>query len=359
MIRATFKLTRQSGFSLNVELSLANHVTALYGPSGSGKTTILRLLAGLERGSSKDAIHIEFDDETWQDETNFVPPHQRGIGYVFQHAQLFPHLTVSGNLAYAERRSRRSNVTRDQVLGWLDVQPLLDKRVDSLSGGEAQRVAMARVLLGGPRCILMDEPLGSVDKAARSRILPYLARLHEELDIPMIYVSHSLDEVNYLADDVCVLDRGRVILSGSVFETSTSLELEYGEGESIASVALCTFEDWDRAYELAELRFGDHKLHVASQALTKGHSVRVRIPAKDVSIALDQPSNTSILNVLPATIDDIKTTSHPGIIVRLAIGGQFILALITRKSLAALNLKRGQTVFAQIKGVALMTDHAN
>lgn len=358
MIGANIKLRRTSGFSLDARLEVGRRVTALYGPSGSGKTTLLRLIAGLERGTKHDSIEISYDDTVWQNSTRFVPPHERRVAYVFQQPQLFPHLTVRGNLDYGAKRARKTVLSRQQVESWLDLNTLLDKRPQQLSGGEAQRVAIGRALLGDARCILLDEPLGSIDQAARQRILPYLSRLHHELDLPVVYVSHSLDEVNYLADYVYQLDNGRIKASGSIFETSASLSLARSEGDELATVVECRARGFDTGFQLAELALGRHALFVATTHMQIGESVRVRIPARDVSITLEPPSNTSILNILPATVDDVADMeASPSSLVRLAIDGQHILARVTRKSRALLNLAPGQAVFAQIKGVALLTDH--
>jgi molybdate transport system ATP-binding protein len=356
MISANISLSRPSGFSLDVSLEIGDGVTALYGPSGSGKTTILRLIAGLERGGPADLIDVSNDGTVWHSETGFLPTHKRRVGYVFQQPQLFPHLNVRDNLRYGRKRGTDNGVEARQVYDWLDLDSLLDQRVARLSGGEAQRVAIGRVLLSDARCILMDEPLGSIDQSARNRILPYLDRLHRELDVPMVYVSHSLDEVNYLADRVYLLQDGHVRASGTVFETSASLEINRDEGEGLAAVIDCAIRQYDEAFGLTELAIGSHPLFVAARI--EGERCRVRIPAKDVSIARNAPSETSILNIIPATVDDISASSHPSALVRLRIDGQFILARITRKSLATLELHEGQQIYAQIKGVALLTDYA-
>lgn len=356
-IRADIDLTRRSGFCISVSLTMEAGITALYGPSGAGKTTILKLIAGLERGGKLDTIDISHDGVAWHDAHRFVPPHKRGVGYVPQRPSLFPHLSVRDNLRFAEKRSQdAARATARQIHDWLELEPLLDKPTGQLSGGEAQRVAIGRALLTGARCLLMDEPLGAIDRSARSRILPYLDRLHHELDATMVYVSHSLDEVNYLADRVYVIDSGRVKASGTVLETSASLELARDEGESLAAVLECRVRDFDERFELTELSIGEHSLFVAARRRPVGASCRVRIPARDVSIALEAPRDTSILNIIPATVDAIDAGVGPGVLVRLAVGRQFLLARITKKSLAALALTRSKPVFAQIKGVALLTD---
>lgn len=357
MIHAEVQLNRPSGFSLDVSLEMGTGVTALYGPSGAGKTTVLKLIAGLERGKGGDRIRVRNDGETWQDEAHFVPPHRRGIGYVPQGASLFPHLSVRDNLEFGQRRSRRAVPDPSQVHEWLELAPLLDKHTGELSGGEAQRVAIGRALLTGARCILMDEPLGAIDQSARNRILPSLDRLHHELDATLVYVSHSLEEVTYLADHLYVIDAGRITANGSVAAMSTSLELAAGQGETLAAVLECKVAGFDVEFGLAQLDFGNASLYVATSSKPTGTSCRVRIPARDVSIALEAPTRTSILNIIPATVEEIHATDGPSVLVKLAVAGQFIMARITRKSLTALGLQKSQPVFAQIKGVALLTEH--
>lgn len=359
-IEADIHLTRTSGFSVEASLTIPDTgVTALYGPSGSGKSTILRLIAGLERGSKSDRVTIKAGENIWHDRHTFVPVHQRGIGYVFQHHQLFPHLTVKGNLDYAiKRRHTNNGIDIDQISDWLALGSLMSKPVQQLSGGEAQRASIARVLLSGAKCILMDEPLGSIDHSARARILPYLDRLHRNLQLPFVYVSHSLEEINYLADELYLLDDGRIKASGSIFELGSSVELNTGAGEEAAAVIECIIAGHEADYGLTLLKFEGARLFVTERHREPGTALRVRIPARDVSIALMPPKDTSILNVIQTTVEEIQRAAQgPGVLLRLAIGKQHILARITRKSLDKLDLKTGQRVYAQIKSVALLSDY--
>lgn len=359
-IEADINLTRANGFAVEASLKIADAgVTALYGPSGSGKSTILRLIAGLERGGKDDRIIIKAGDDIWHDNERFVPVHRRGIGFVFQQHQLFPHLTVRGNLDYAIKRRHTDNgIDLAQISDWLALESLMSKPIQQLSGGEAQRASIARVLLSGARCILMDEPLGSIDQMARARILPYLDRLHRNLQLPFVYVSHSLEEINYLADQLYLLDAGRIKASGSIFQLGSSLELNRGAGEDAAAVVECVLAGHEADYNLTQLEFEGARLFVTTRHRQPGSVLRVRIPARDVSIALSPPERTSILNVIQTTVEEIETPSlNPGVLVRLAIGRQHILARITRKSLDKLDLKKGQQVYAQIKSVALLSDY--
>lgn len=356
MISLHAHLEREPGFGLHVDLDISQGVTALYGPSGSGKTTILRLLAGLFPSQPADHVSITCDDVTWHDERVFVPAHRRRLGYVFQKPRLFPHLSVRGNLAYGRRRAA-SSLDFDDVCRWLDLEPLLGKSPEHLSGGEAQRVALGRVLLSDVRCILMDEPLGAVDEPARARILPYLERLHHELDMPMVYVSHSLAEVNYLADYVYLIEAGHIRASGSIIEVSSSIAVNVAEGDALAAVVECQPVGYNEEFELIELDVAGQRLYVTGKQALAGQTVRIRIPARDVSIALDPPGRTSILNIIEATIDDMELHARQGALVRLKFGDQFLLARITRRSVSELGLEVGNRVFAQVKGVALVSEH--
>ena len=358
MIALKAHISRPSGFTLDVDLEIKpNGITALYGPSGSGKSTILKLLAGLERGGKGDSIELTSEGTTWQNNNTFLPPEKREVGLVFQQQQLFPHLTVQGNLQFAQqRRHVNTGLDLEQINEWLDLSSLLEKKVDQLSGGEAQRVAIARVLLNGAKCILMDEPLGSIDNPSRSRILPYLDKLHKNLNIPMVYVSHSFEEITHLADYLYVLEKGRIKFEGPMIEMSSSLALNAGEGDLAATVIQCTVDNFDDEYGLTELDFEGTALFVNADNPKPGNRVRVRIPARDVSIVLQKPSDTSILNILAVDIVSFTDTQSPSVLVKLKHKQQFILARITRKSLDSLHLQPGQQVYAQIKSVALIND---
>ena len=349
------KLTRPGGFSLDVALDIAeDRVTALYGPSGSGKTTILRLIAGLEEAPD---VEVRFNDIVWQSSGTFVPPHRRQVGYVFQQLNLFPHLNVADNLAFAEKRKHRAGgLSRKEILDTLDLGNLLGHPPWRLSGGEQQRVAIARVLLSNPRLLVMDEPLGSIDADAKNRILPYLQRLHTRLQIPVIYVSHFLDEVLYLADWVVVVANGNILRSVSslAFSTEGSAAVQ----PNAAAIIRCRVTAAANTYGLTEVRFEEEKLLIAADRYAVGDSIHIRVPARDVSLARERPTGSSIINVIETTIRDIMDPGEgPTAVLRLGCGKQFLLARITRKSLDDLQLKPGETIFAQIKGVALITDY--
>ncbi|HJN53268.1 MAG: molybdenum ABC transporter ATP-binding protein [Pseudomonadales bacterium] len=358
-LNARIQLTRPASFRLNVDVEIPGKgITALYGHSGSGKTTILRCLAGLERGAKGDSIVIQFGDTIWQDAAHFIPPHKRHIGFVFQDAQLLPHLSVGGNLDYAiTRRQTDSGPSLNQVVEWLELGKLMHQPVTQLSGGEIQRTAIARALVSGVNLILMDEPLGAIDQEAKGRILPYLDNLHRELAIPIVYVSHLLEEITHLADRLIILERGEVIASGTVIELSSQLNLAIAHDEAAASILECTLGGHDEEYGLSKLLFDGGELIVTRLNQPAGSKARVRIPARDVSLALDPPGKTSILNIIEARIESIEAARQARLLVRLAAGSQFLLARVTRKSIEQLGLQVGQTVYAQIKSVALLTEY--
>jgi molybdate transport system ATP-binding protein len=278
-------------------------VSALFGPSGSGKTMLLRCVAGLER---PDIGLLEVNGDCWQDSARrlFLPAHRRPIGYVLQEVGLFPHLSVRGNLEYGWNRLAKAErrVRFDDAVDLLGIQPLLARGTERLSGGERQRVAIARALLTSPRLLLMDEPLAALDQTSKAEILPYLERLHDELAVPVIYVSHSVDEVARLADHLVLLDQGQVRGAGSLSELVTRLDLPLAHGEEAGSVIEARVERIDEAFHLAYLALPCGRIAVARGRLDIGQKARVRIHARDVSIALEHPAHTSILNILPARV---------------------------------------------------------
>ena len=353
-IEARFAL-RYPGFDLDVDLRLpAGGVSALFGASGSGKTSCLRCFAGLEPGCEG---RIVVGGDVWQDSASacFVPPHRRPFGFVFQDARLFPHLTVRGNLRYAMRRAAGPEVVGlEEAIRLFDLADLLDRRTERLSGGERQRCAIARALLTRPRLLLLDEPLAALDEARKAELFPYLERLRDALSIPMIYVSHSMREVSRLADHLVLLERGRVQASGPLAEITARADLAFGSDDEAAVVLFVRCAEHDAEFELTRVQFEGGTLWLPRIACDIGQSLRVRVAASDVSLALEPPHATSILNVLPATVlarrDDRRGTS----LVQLDLGGSRLLARVTRRSATLLGLQAGQPVFAQIKGAAVL-----
>ena len=350
-IEARFKLG-YPGFTLDVDLVLPSAgVTALFGHSGSGKTTLLRALAGLEHVPGGRLV---FDDEVWQDGNVFLPTHQRPLGYVFQEASLFPHLTVQGNLDYGTKR-RPASADFWGTVELLGIGHLLDRRPDRLSGGERQRVAIARALLTQPRLLLMDEPLAALDLARKQEILPYLEHLHEELKIPVLYVSHAPDEVARLADHLVALDAGRVVAAGPLAETLARAVLPIRLGEDAGVVLDVTVAEIDHTWHLARVEFPGGSLWVRDEGHPVGKRLRVRVLARDVSLARAEPSGTSILNHFRVIVRELADDAHPALrLARVEAGGQSLLARLTRRSAAALELAPGVEVWAQVKAVALL-----
>lgn len=344
-------------FLLEVDLTLpARGITALHGPSGSGKTSVLRCVAGLER--AHNAL-VRIDDEVWQDDARgiFLPAWQRPLGYVFQEASLFEHLDVRGNLSYGQKRSLTAQpaIALDAVIELLGIAHLLQRRVQQLSGGERQRVAIARALATQPRLLLLDEPLAALDQARRKEILPWLERLRDELKIPMLYVTHAADEVARLADSLVVLDQGRIKTAGPTADVLARIDTPVVLGDDAGALLHGTVAERDERWHLARVDFGGGSLWLRDSGLAVGQRVRLRVLARDVSLATEVPHHTSIQNLLPATIDTITRDAHPSqALVRVACGGAVLLSRITARAVNTLSLKPGQAVWAQVKSVALV-----
>jgi molybdate transport system ATP-binding protein len=354
-ITATLKQTLGS-FSLDVALDLPGRgVTAIFGPSGSGKTTLLRSIAGLEH--ARDG-YLSVNGEVWQDDSRsiFMPVHQRPLGYVFQEASLFSHLTVQRNLDYGRRRvpADAHRVSLDQTIALLGIEDLLQRQSDTLSGGERQRVAIARALATSPRLLLMDEPLAALDGQRKAGILPYLERLVAELSIPVLYVSHAPDEVARLADHLVLLDAGRVLGAGPTRELMTRLDLPLAHGDSAAAIIDALVTSVDAAYHLSHAEFSGGRISLLNPLLKVGQRVRVRIQARDVSITLARQQGTSVQNIFAVTVTTIAPDSAGQLMLGLDANGSPLLARITHKSADALGLVPGSQVFAQVKGVAVL-----
>ena len=355
MIHARFDLA-YPGFALDVDMQLpARGITALFGPSGSGKTTLLRCIAGLERASGG---LLRVKDQVWQDGEKFLATHQRPLGYVFQEASLLPHLSVRRNLEYGWQRIAASErkVQLEQVILLLGLSQLMDRNdPSSLSGGERQRVAIGRALLTSPSLLLMDEPLSALDTASKQEIFPYLERLHGELDIPVLYVSHALDEVARLADHLVLLEQGRVIASGALNETLSRLDLPTAHLDDAGAVIEAKVAMHDEDYHLTRLDFSGGSLWVSKVERAFGEMVRARVLARDVSVAIAAPQGSSITNILAARIVEIQDEGADRVSLRLTVGsGQIILSRITRRSRDQLGLAVGMEVYAQVKSVALI-----
>ena len=332
MIRLRHQVERER-FVLDVDVEIPDvGVTGLFGESGSGKTTLLRCIAGLEGESG-------------------LPVHQRNIGYVFQQPTLFPHLDVRGNIDYGARRASTRRIDNQQVIEMLGLDGLLDRSVATLSGGEAQRVAIAAALMRSPDLVLMDEPLASLDRRRKDELLPYFDRLHDELAMPVVYVSHDIEEISRLCDHLVVLENGRVADSGSLIDVLARSDVASLTGRNAGVVLWATPVDHEDG--LTRFDFGDGDIWVPGTIDTGKNPMRLRIAANDVSITLERPAKTTILNVLRATVEEINDVDAARALVRLGVGNQDLLAQVTKRSIARLGLKEGNRVFAQVKSVTV------
>jgi len=332
---------------------VAQGITAVFGPSGCGKSTLLRVIAGFETGAQG---HVRYGAEEWLTPRRALPAHKRGVGYVFQDARLFPHLNVRGNLDYAHKRAARepARYSFDDVAEVLDLSPLFARSAGQLSGGERQRVALGRALLSRPRLMLMDEPLAALDTRRKAEILPYIARLPRAFGIPVLYVTHALDEVTQLCDRVVALGDGRIVAAGGVAETLERLDVMGVLGRFEAGVALNgQIIGTDRDLHLTRVDLGGVVLDVPEIRQDIGSPVRLRIRARDVSVGTIRPEGISMRNILPATVLEVQEEPATAFAeVVMDVSGQHLRARITRAAVRDLGLQVGQPVFALLKAVA-------
>ncbi len=357
MTSPTLKLALQKAwqnFSLDLELNTPlKGITALFGPSGSGKTSLLRCVAGLERASGT----LRVGNHLWQNAHTFVPPHLRAVGMVFQDSRLFPHLNVRDNLAFGYRRLPRSArvFTPTDAIALLDLNPLLTRMPQHLSGGEKQRVAIARALASNPDLLLLDEPLASLDLQNKQRILPYLKKLHTELDTPMLYVSHSLKEITQLADHLVLIDQGRVQAEGTLQSMLANTDLSHYEDEP-GAVLLGHIAEIDPQWQLVGMAIGSERIWLTHETDEIGTELRLRVLARDISLSRSKNTAQSIQNLLPARIESITHTDHKAKrLIRLRLRDeQILIAELTARAVDHLQLGPGDEVWAQIKSVALI-----
>ena len=350
---------RLGGFLLDVRFDApASGIIALFGRSGAGKTTVVNMLAGLLRpdlGRIAIADEILFSSERGID----VPPERRRLGYIFQEGRLFPHYSVRGNLTYGMRHgARHPTITFDAVVALLGIEPLLERRPGDLSGGEKQRVAIGRALLAAPRLLLMDEPLASLDAPRKAEIMPFIERLRDELRLPIIYVSHAMEEIVRLADTLVLLSEGRVAAVGTVEDLTSRLDLRPLTGRYEAGAVIrATVAGHDVTFGLSELAFPGGRLRVSHVALPLGTPVRVRIRARDVALATTRPTGISIRNIFAARVVELAADRGPLVDVRLDIGTArqpvALWARITQRAAQELGLATGREVYALLKTVAL------
>jgi molybdate transport system ATP-binding protein len=344
----------QGSFKLDVAFESTGRLTAIFGASGSGKTTLVNVIAGLVKPQH---ARVVIDGTVLTDTAKGIamPPHRRRVGYVFQDARLFPHLSVAGNLGFGEWFTPRTEryAAREQILELLGIGHLMARRPRDLSGGEKQRVAIGRALLASPRLLLMDEPLASLDQKRKDEIMPYLERLRDETRIPIIYVSHSVAEVMRLASDVAVLSEGHLSAFGRAAEIAQRLDLipveERDEGGAIIDMAVASHEE---GFDMTRLASAAGEVFVPGFIGPAGTHARVRIRARDVMLATEEPRNISALNILRGTVSAIVDAGPSAVNVTLDCGGSAVVARITRQSAAALGLRRGLEAFAVVKAVS-------
>jgi len=344
---------RYGDFTLNVTENIAlNGITAVFGPSGSGKSTMLRLIAGF---NAPDTGEIKFNDTVWASAKSHIPPHKRPVGFMFQSGELFPHLSVRGNLEYADKRNQNEGPSLKGVVESFDMTDLLERDTKTLSGGERQRVALARTVLRRPRLLLLDEPLAALDRDRKREILPFLKRLPTEFGMPCLYVSHDIEEVSQIADQIILMRHGQIKTTGAALDILDSLNSE----GPIGSVFDANLTGYDTEYGLSTLNLGGSNLVVPAKISGQiNSSHRIRIAAKDVAIACRAPSELSIRNSLPVRIETISVeTDTPFALLTLRLetappSTPLLRARITRASVVDLDLNEGQSVFALVKSVS-------
>lgn len=353
-IEARFAL-QQGEFRLDVDLTLPGEgVTVIYGTSGAGKSTLLRCVAGLER-AAQGALSV--NGAEWQREGLFLPVHRRPLGVVFQEASLFPHLSGAGNLRYGLQRTpaHERRIAWDEVVQLLDIEPLLARYPQTYSGGERQRIALARALLASPQLLLLDEPLAALDDARKGEILPFLEQLRARFAVPMLYVTHSLREVARLADYLVLLEAGRVVAQGPLQSVLSRLDLPLAAAEDAGVVIEAEVAEHDTQWHLSRLIFSGGSLWVARCAEPVGSRLRCRVLARDVSLAHERNEQSTIVNLLQADVVELAPTDSPAhVLVRLDANGTSLLARITRQSQARIGVQPGARFWLQIKSVALL-----
>ncbi|QNN46284.1 molybdenum ABC transporter ATP-binding protein [Thermomonas brevis] len=349
-IRIALRVARGE-FRLDVDLALpARGVTAVFGPSGSGKSTLLRAIAGLEPDAAGE---VRIGGEVWQDAAQRLPAHRRATGVVFQHTALLPHLSVDGNLRYGWKRAGAPQALLDGWIERLALVPLLARRPDTLSGGERQRVALARALACDPRWLLLDEPLSALDGERRAEILPYLEAVRREAGIPILHVTHAMEEAARLADHLVLMDAGKVVAAGPALDVLNRADLPLALREDAGVVLEARVEARD-AHGLLTLHTAAGALHAHGPAHAPGTPLRLRVQARDVSLALHRHDDSSLLNLLPATLLGLDPLPGGQVQARLDATGAPLLARISHRSVERLELRPGMALWAQVKAVALL-----
>lgn len=343
----------RSDFKLDIDLKLPEQgISVLFGHSGCGKTTLLRCMAGLEPSASG---HLKVKGQIWQNGDHHLPAHKRAVGYVFQQTSLFEHLSVLDNLRYGLKRSdNASQQSLDDAITILGIEPLLSRCPQGLSGGEQQRVAIARALATNPQLLLLDEPLAALDIARKHDVLPYLQNLREQLAIPMVYVTHSADEVTQLADHLVLLENGHCLATGNLDDVVNRATPPIKLGQEYATLLAGNVQCIDNQWHLAKVACAAGELWIKDQQLELQQHVRLRILADDISLATHL-GQSSVQNTLQGKITQITNHQHPSsLLVNVQVAKQYFLATVTKRAIAQLQLTLGSTVFLQIKSVAII-----
>ena len=353
MIECKIKVQLES-FMLDANFSIPDRgITVVFGPSGSGKTTLLRAIAGLEKS---DDGFLKIGDSVWQKGEDFLATHKRQIGYVFQDAALFDHLDVKGNLNFVIKRAiGLKEDFIESIHNLLEIKTLLNRKTTQLSGGERQRVAIARALLTNPKILLLDEPLSALDLKRKNEILPYLDSIHNDLEIPILYVTHSQDEMSRLADHLLLIEDGNIVGSGPVNDMLTRFDMPLSHGGDAVSIIEAEVLKRDSEFNLMHLDFLGGQFIVPDNGFPVQTKVRIRVVARDVSLTKSKQVDTSILNIFPAMVQEIVNEGEAQVMVRLQIKETILLACITRKSSYKLRLEKGSEVFVQVKSVAILS----
>ncbi|MFK5947811.1 MAG: molybdenum ABC transporter ATP-binding protein [Methylococcales bacterium] len=341
-------------FSLQADFKIPTKgVLGIFGHSGSGKTTILRCIAGLEKELQGS---IEINGHTWLSDRINLSSQQRHIGYIFQESRLFPHMTVEKNLEYGYQRNKRTtttNIDKKHLLELLNIGHLLNRYPHKLSGGEKQRAAIARALLKNPQMLLLDEPLAALDDQRKQEILPFLERLHDEINIPMLYVSHSLDEVSRLCDHMLVMEQGRIQFNGSLHDALISPESPLATADNAAAILEVRAISQDKEFQISTVETANGNLIQVHGLIKLNRHIRLRILANNISLCKSKPENSSILNILEGKINRVIEEKDSSILLQIDSKKDILLTRVSRKSYQQLQLTPGQAIFIQIKAVAL------
>jgi molybdate transport system ATP-binding protein len=342
-----------SGFSLSAKCAIPpTGITGMFGPSGCGKSTLLRAIAGLTpcQGS------IQLGDTVWQSEQHILPTHRRNIGYVAQTPKLFPHLSVKSNLMYGLKRRKAPIDQLAPLTELMGVDHLLSRNVEDLSGGETQRIAIARALITQPSLLLMDEPLSALDTDNKSEILPYLERLQDTLNIPVIYVTHDISELERLASSIIVMNSGKIVTQQPMSSALMDEKLPFAHRSDAVTLLEGKVTKVDSDDKSSWINIDGSDFYVP-HLLNHQQSVRLRIHSSDISLSLIKPEQTSVQNCIPVIVDEVLSSEHGVVNLKLAMNetsNQMIVASITQRSMKELGIDKGTEAWALVKGASLL-----